>query len=73
MSSMLECFHCEDTGHWATECPLLQMPDDKRDHEQRITEITRRFGYEEIGPTAKTRMIKKENELWKARQKEMAK
>jgi hypothetical protein len=66
------CFHCLLTDHWQDACPLLRMPDGKKQHEARIAEFTRRFVELEIGPVAKTRMITKENELWKKRQKELA-
>jgi hypothetical protein len=68
-----ECFHCLHVGHWRDDCPLLVWPADKDHHEARIATIVRRFTEGQIGPVAKTRMIKTENDLWKAKQKEMAK
>ena len=66
------CFHCTGTDHWQDSCPLLALPDDKKHHEARIAEFKRQFLDLEIGPVAKQRMIAKENELWKRRQKELA-
>lgn len=67
------CFHCKKLGHWKDDCPLLKKPEDKDQHEQRLTEITQRFLDLQIGPVAKRRMIETENRLWLQRQKEMAK
>ena len=66
------CYHCLKTGHWQKDCPLLKPPEDKDHHEARIAVIRWRLGDGEIGPVAKTRMIEKENSLWKAKQKELA-
>lgn len=67
-----ECFHCLQAGHWQDDCPLLIPAASRKQHEQRIAEFTRRLGDGEIGPVAKRKMIEKENAMWKAKQKEMA-
>jgi hypothetical protein len=67
-----ECHHCKKLGHWRDNCPLLQLPDGKADHEERIADFTRRFTEQEIGPIAKRKMIDTEKQLWKKKQREMA-
>lgn len=71
-ASYAGCFHCLGTDHWQDGCPLLVPPDDKKHHEARIAEFKRKFLDLEIGPIAKQRLIAKENDLWKKKQKEMA-
>lgn len=71
--SLLDCRHCHLPGHWADTCPLLVAAESRKEHMDRITEFARRFTEGEIGQAEKQRMIRKENELWKAKQKEMAK
>lgn len=72
MVSELECFHCLKLAHWRDNCPLLEPPENRKQHQERIAEIVLRFTERQIGPAAKTRMIEKENELWKKKQKELA-
>lgn len=72
MPGYAQCFHCLIVGHWQSDCPLLIKPADKTSHEERLAEFTRRFTEQEIGPIAKRKMIKKENSLWKEKQREMA-
>ena len=73
MSSLLECFHCEEWGHWANECPLLIPPADKAEHERRFNRIMERFYDNQISPQGKRRVIETENRLWTKKQKELAK
>ena len=65
------CYHCLRPGHWASDCPLLQMPESKDHHEARIATFRWWLGDGRIGPAAKTRMVEKENALWVKKQKEL--
>lgn len=69
--SLLDCRHCQLPGHWADTCPLLAPAASRKEHYDRITEFARRFTEGEISQADKRRMIEKENQLWKVKQKEM--
>lgn len=66
------CWHCLRKGHWASKCPLLQKPENRDHHEARIATIRRWFTDENLSPIDRTRLIKHENELWREKQKEIA-
>lgn len=72
MSGYARCFHCLKLGHWHDDCPLLEAPQTKAEHEARLAEFKLRLGDQEIGPIAKRKMIETENSLWRKRQREMA-
>jgi hypothetical protein len=59
-------------GHWQADCPLLIPAADKAEHEARIRRLVERLGDGELEVVAKRRIIKKENQLWKDKQREMA-
>lgn len=66
----LECFHCEEPGHWQNACPLLVPPADKAEHEARFAAVMERFFARTITLAGKRRVIETENRMW---QKEMVK
>lgn len=68
----LTCYHCGAPGHWKDTCQLLRPPAVKGVHDARIAAAVRRFTSLQIGPVTKQRIIRKEKELWRKRQKEMA-
>lgn len=65
------CWHCWETGHWVSACELLKPPQSRAQHTARLDRIVERLGNGEIGQTTKRRLIKKENELWEEREKEI--
>lgn len=72
MAGMAQCYHCLKDGHWAKDCDLLTPAENQAEHFRRIDGIRDRFLYEKLPPHDRARMISKENELWRAKKKEMA-
>lgn len=66
------CFHCEEYGHWESNCPLLIPPKDKNEHEARFKRVMERFHNYQITPHGKRRVIEKENAMWNKVKKELA-
>lgn len=64
-AGIAECFHCLQSGHWQSDCKLLIPAANRKEHEARIAEYTRRFLYDSLPPHEKQRMIRTENEQWK--------
>jgi hypothetical protein len=64
------CWHCRETGHWIKACPLLRRAANIIEHRNRIDEIVQRFLNGEIWAYDKTRLIKKENDLWNSKGQE---